>query len=268
MDVIPFRVVFCLLFVVLGAYVLWTYWDFYKYYQRIGKEDQALVWAIWGHPVYKYAWGLLATLSTVAFIAFSIWIPINASEIARTGCCNVVFSYGLFLLFSCAYGPSMSADYQTAIIDQRILKKCVVMFDLILVSIALIVLFVWIQEHVGWSPAGNACLTTGMLILTIHCTVLDCILWGFSWCLDMIYDLGETGNSLQNSVSAPCPPPRSRGRPSRGPTSARSRVLLLLIFVHRRELALVEAHRRGDLARARRRSSRPSSAGSRRRWTS
>jgi hypothetical protein len=204
MDVIPFRVVFCLLFVVLGACVLWTYWDFYKYYQRIDKDKQALVWAIWGHPVYKYAWGLLASLSTVAFIAFSIWIPINASEIAERDVAMLFSSYILFLLFSCAYGPSMSVDYQIAVIEQRTLKKCVVMFVLFVVSIALIILFVWTQKHVGWSPAVNACLTTGILILTIHCTVLDFIFWGVSWCLDMMYDPNQK-QILRKILSAPLP---------------------------------------------------------------
>ena len=207
MDVTSFRVLFCLLFVVLGATVLWTYWVFYKYYQRLNEDGKASVWAIWGHPVSICFWGFLATLSTLAFIFFSIWIPINASDIVEQDVTMLIVSYGLFLLCSVAYALLMQDNYQAVQFDPVTFKKCVVMIDLILVSISLIVLFVWIQKHVGWSPAGNACLTTGMLILTIHCTVLDFILWGGSWCWGMRFQSGEWKFPIKSfNAGMPTPP--------------------------------------------------------------
>jgi hypothetical protein len=83
MDVTVFSVFFCLFFVVLGAIVLYTYWEFFQTYIKLKEEEQPLAWAIWGHPGLFYCWVVSASLSTVAFIAFPIWIPINASEIVN-----------------------------------------------------------------------------------------------------------------------------------------------------------------------------------------
>jgi hypothetical protein len=205
MDVTAFSVIFCLLFVALGILVLCTYWQYYQTYKKLDKQEQLSAWAIWYHPVLFQIWAVSTIFSTIGFVAFSIWVPVNASKMVEHDVTVFLFAYGFFLVFSGVYAPFLETTHSKPPKDVE-LKKFFIMLDLILVSICLIVLFVWIQEHVGWSPAGNACLTTGMLILTIHCTVLDCILWGFFWCRDMIYDSGKQ-EFITKSVSAAMPTP-------------------------------------------------------------
>ena len=187
MDTLNFIAAFCSIFVAFGCAILFTYWEFYRFYSdKCVDDEKLLIWAFWGHPWFFGYWIVSALVSTVSFISFSIWVLINTNDIVNWDTQTLLLAYASFMFFSMMYSPWMIWEKEPSK-----LKKCIVMMDLLAVSASLLCLFVWVHQHVGWAPVGNACLTCGMLVLTIHCTLLDCFFWGVSWCLNVVYKDGK-----------------------------------------------------------------------------
>ena len=160
----------------LGPSVVCTYvWLYYvMYYTPIVDTyaKRSRLWALFGdhHGPYRWLWLASVVVSVVAFLHLSVWLCYfggAAEELAAHDW--VVYPYGLFLVFSALYAPLMLFAW-----------PWVVVVDLACAAASAIALCAWTVLYLK-SAEGIA---TGALTcwLAFHCTVLDGMLWSYSWC--------------------------------------------------------------------------------------
>jgi hypothetical protein len=172
MDESAFLGLFAGVFVVLGVCVLVTYVWFWRYYLLQNSAEQNRIWAFWGGRPQVFPWGFSAAFSAVGFICFSIEIMKDYKHFYIEGDIPwLITSYTGFLVTSALYTPLMMLGWH----------KGVVIVDLLLVSVSVIALCAWTWSHMRLSYWFEGFIMVLILILAVHCTLWDLIVWGWTW---------------------------------------------------------------------------------------
>lgn len=171
-----------IVFYTLGSVTIFTYTILVCKYRSL-KMDK--VWAIWNDPCYFKFWVISAILAAVSFVGFSIDLFNNDPE--QTDYILLLCAYTFFLFFACLYVPALLLDQKEAVITILALE-----------SASTIALSVWsIKTYYAWEGPREILLNVATLWLSFHCTVLDFILWGYSWYNWENYSI-VTGTSASN----------------------------------------------------------------------
>lgn len=181
-------VALCCIFFILGALVLCTYAYLVIKFQTYGDQKQKDIWSIYYPNRYRLAWGISSLLSAVFFVAVSVQL-IFYSDSASDGW--TVAPYTLFLFCSMLYVPLLLSCE-----DHRWIVIC----DLILVALSSICLCVRMAILWGFGSDLKIMYFVFLFWIAFHCTVLDGILWGYSWYVQKGFEK-TVASELRPSVS-------------------------------------------------------------------
>jgi hypothetical protein len=187
MDSASFFILFLCVFLFMGMAVLCSYlWFVSQHYMGKSATQQQKYWSLWGNYPQQAVWFISAFCATIGFLCFSAWVLNQASYVTDMGGQWVVIPYATFLIFSTAYTPLMISSWGNAAL----------IADLILVAASAVTMLVWCVLFMQWNQPFQGFIMVFMLVLAIHCTFFDCIIWGYGWCSGKYY-------AIENSSGRP-----------------------------------------------------------------
>jgi hypothetical protein len=143
---------YAVVFVLLGLLVLVSYAVFYPF-------DDRAIWAGLRDRRAFAVWCVTGSTSVVAFLAFSYEL-LNATT---DGEC--IFPYTAFLSSAALYMPFASNMYFMATI----------------LLLAVTAVSAWLMVYCSAMLFGWNYCTWLLVVLAVHCTVVDLIFWGYTW---------------------------------------------------------------------------------------
>ena len=187
MSIMSTRDYLLICFVGLGGCVLFTY---VRLYLRFRRQCRRELWAYyWDHPTACRVWTVSAFCSGVGFCVFTVLLACGVPDE------SALFPYSTFLFVSSCFAPLLlmiedrkavgDVDQPDTIpfVDDWSVRflKCMVIFVLFRVAFSAWWLFAWSVVSLGWGGTGPVVANLCALWLALHCTVLDLMVWGWSW---------------------------------------------------------------------------------------
>jgi len=146
---------FLISFICQGAMVLLSYAAYFP-------EDN--LWAGLNDPCVFYIWTFSALLSAIGFCSFSVQMIYWDKPITLVYLLTM-YPYAIFLVAAGCYMPYATEG-----------RKFMTMFSLFVAALCACILVYSSVVLLGWG------IVTGLMgVLAFHCTVIDLILWGFTW---------------------------------------------------------------------------------------
>ena len=157
----------------LGPSIVFSYvWLYAVMYDLPTDAKRSRLWALFGdHGLYMGLWSASVLVCVVAFLNLSVrlcYLDGAPAELAAHEW--IVYPYGLFLGGSALYAPLLIYA-----------RPWVVVVDLACVAASAIALSAWTALYLTGTLEGVAtCALT--CALAFHCTVMDAVLWSYTWC--------------------------------------------------------------------------------------